>query len=382
MMLMFYEHSYNIVQLFISVVFMYNIAYVRATIQCARTHDEWNKASASLQCQEPNFYHCLRNENGILTQQCLQRVWIQNGMCPEFNSRVGKIDVFKCQSDGNNCPSTIFWSNAVYIYPICYDKTSATSSYSIIPSTFSYTTSPNTTSSGSINQETVDFKVILAVVIAIVVFAALIVTCTVVVYRRRKKSRGSEREEELRNEIPTDSQTRQSEHSRDINEEEKLIEKPHTYVRPRVSHTRHSAQIKENKEQQNLIGGSTIEFEKEKKEVHILILLCVRNTVLVEDIVKKEAMEELKVAVDTKNSFRKWAYNKTEKCYVFQDWVQLDKEYDDDDLRNTQLEIQNAIKQNKTKFVVVLPLKIWAKYELLREMGNWRNCKKKTIHPD
>lgn len=80
MMLMFYEHSYNIVQLFISVVFMYNIAYVRATIQCARTHDEWNKASASLQCQEPNFYHCLRNENGILTQQCLQRVWIQNGM--------------------------------------------------------------------------------------------------------------------------------------------------------------------------------------------------------------------------------------------------------------------------------------------------------------
>lgn len=80
MMLMFYEHSYNIVQLFISVVFMYNIAYVRATIQCARTQDEWNKASASLQCQEPNFYHCLRNENGILTQQCLQRVWIQNGM--------------------------------------------------------------------------------------------------------------------------------------------------------------------------------------------------------------------------------------------------------------------------------------------------------------
>ncbi|XP_052673480.1 uncharacterized protein LOC128155671 isoform X3 [Crassostrea angulata] len=351
MMLMFYEHSYNIVQLFISVVFMYNIAYVRATIQCARTQDEWNKASASLQCQEPNFYHCLRNENGILTQQCLQRVWIQNGMCPEFNSRVGKIDVFKCQSDGNNCPSTIFWSNAVYIYPICYDKTSATSSYSIIPSTFSYTTSPNTTSSGSINQETVDFKVILPVVIAIVVFAALIVTCTMVVYRRRKKYRGSEREEELRNEIPTDSQTRQSEHNRDINEEEKLI-------------------------------GSTIEFEKEKKEVHILILLCVRSAVLDENIVKKEAMKELKVAVDTKNSYRKWTNNKTEKSYVFQDWVQLDKEYDDDDLRNTQLEIRNAIKRNKTKFVVVLPLKIWTKYELLKEMGNWSNCTKKTIHPN
>lgn len=80
MMLMFRKHSYTIVQLCISVVFLYNFAYVQATIQCARTQDEWNKASASMQCQEPNYYHCLRNENGILTQQCLQRVWIQNGM--------------------------------------------------------------------------------------------------------------------------------------------------------------------------------------------------------------------------------------------------------------------------------------------------------------
>lgn len=80
MMLMFRKHSYTIVQLCISVVFLYNFAYVQASIQCARTQDEWNKASASLQCQEPNYYHCLRNENGILTQQCLQRVWIQNGM--------------------------------------------------------------------------------------------------------------------------------------------------------------------------------------------------------------------------------------------------------------------------------------------------------------
>lgn len=45
---------------------------------------------------------------------------ISKGMCPEFNSRVGKIDVFKCQSDGNNCPSTIFWSNAVYICTYIY----------------------------------------------------------------------------------------------------------------------------------------------------------------------------------------------------------------------------------------------------------------------
>lgn len=131
-----------------------------------------------------------------------------------------------------------------------------------------------------------------------------------------------------------------------------------------------------------MITGSTIEFEKEKTEIHILILLCVRNAVLDENVVKEEAMTELKVAVDIKNSFRKWANNKREKSYVFQNWVKSDEEYDDDDLRNTQMEIQNAINQNKTKFVVVLPLQIWTKNELLKEMENWSYCKKKTIHLD
>lgn len=62
------------------VILLIDLVYVKATIQCARTLDEWNKASATLQCQEPNYYHCLKDENGILTQQCLQRVWIQSGI--------------------------------------------------------------------------------------------------------------------------------------------------------------------------------------------------------------------------------------------------------------------------------------------------------------
>lgn len=49
-------------------------------------------------------------------------------MCPEYNSKVGKIDVFRCQSEQKNCPNTIFWSNAVYLcmydytfkYVLCY----------------------------------------------------------------------------------------------------------------------------------------------------------------------------------------------------------------------------------------------------------------------
>lgn len=75
---MFRKHIYRTMHPCVSLFFLCNIVYVQA-FQCARTKDEWNKASGSLQCQEPNYYHCLRDENGILTQQCLQRVWIQNG---------------------------------------------------------------------------------------------------------------------------------------------------------------------------------------------------------------------------------------------------------------------------------------------------------------
>lgn len=66
-----------------------------------------------------------------------------------------------------------------------------------------------------------------------------------------------------------------------------------------------------------MIIGLIIEFEKEKKEVYILILFCVRSVVLDENIVKKEVMKEFKVVVDIKNSFWKWVNNKIEKSYVF-----------------------------------------------------------------
>lgn len=72
------KHTYSTMHPCVSLFLLCNIAYVRA-IQCARTQDEWNKASASLKCQEPTYYHCLRDENGIMTQKCLERVWIQNG---------------------------------------------------------------------------------------------------------------------------------------------------------------------------------------------------------------------------------------------------------------------------------------------------------------
>lgn len=183
---MFRKHIYRTMHPCVSLFFLCNIVYVQA-FQCARTQNEWNKASGSLQCQEPNYYHCLRDENGILTQQCLQRVWIQNGMCPEFNSRVGRIDVFKCQSDEIGCPNTIFWSNAVYIYPTCYDKTISTTA--IFLTSTEAQLPGNATSSGNKNNENPNVGVIVAIVISIAIVIIAIIVGGFMCVRRKKKKR-------------------------------------------------------------------------------------------------------------------------------------------------------------------------------------------------
>ena len=41
-------------------------------------------------------------------------------MCPEFNRRVGRIDVFGCPSGQTGCPTTIFWSNAVFLCELSF----------------------------------------------------------------------------------------------------------------------------------------------------------------------------------------------------------------------------------------------------------------------
>ncbi|XP_061178571.1 uncharacterized protein LOC133187232 [Saccostrea echinata] len=102
----------------------------QAVMKCPMTIADWNISSMALQCKKPNYYHCLRDESGNIAQQCLERVWIQNGMCPEYNSKAQRIDVYDCKSHQNNCPTATFWSNAVYVYPGCFSTSDATSTAS------------------------------------------------------------------------------------------------------------------------------------------------------------------------------------------------------------------------------------------------------------
>lgn len=128
-----------------------------------------------------------------------------------------------------------------------------------------------------------------------------------------------------------------------------------------------------------MITDLTMKLKKEIYGKYILILVLLRNAVIDENTVKNEAMNELKVAVDIKNSFRNWTDNKKEKSYVFQDWIRSDIEYDEAHLRKTQLEILQAVERRKTKFVFVFPFKVWTDNKILKEMESWNVCRKKTI---
>lgn len=47
---------------------------------CPQNKSEWDTASQKLQCVDPNIYHCLLTQDGDETEQCLGKVWIQEGM--------------------------------------------------------------------------------------------------------------------------------------------------------------------------------------------------------------------------------------------------------------------------------------------------------------
>lgn len=57
-----------------------HVVYIQAAAQCAHTLDEWNKASVSLQCQKPKYYHCLPDEFGHFIQKCSQNILVPKGI--------------------------------------------------------------------------------------------------------------------------------------------------------------------------------------------------------------------------------------------------------------------------------------------------------------
>ncbi|XP_052681170.1 uncharacterized protein LOC128161798 isoform X2 [Crassostrea angulata] len=92
---------------------------VTVSLQCPTSADAWERASLALQCKLPNSYHCLKDEKNVITEQCLAKVWIEGEMCPVYSSRMSKIDVIECSTP--SCPQSTYWSNSVFLYPVCFE---------------------------------------------------------------------------------------------------------------------------------------------------------------------------------------------------------------------------------------------------------------------
>lgn len=147
--------------------------------QCPLNKSDWDTASQKLQCVDPNSYHCLRTEDGGETEQCLAKVWIQERMCPDYNSKVGKIDVYSCKNS-EGCPLEIYWSDEVYKYPACSEKKDLET-----------TTTPTSIDGVSGKDYTVLYITVVSSVLFVITFVLLVTIC----YIRRKRRRNTRNEE-------------------------------------------------------------------------------------------------------------------------------------------------------------------------------------------
>ncbi|XP_062571723.1 uncharacterized protein LOC134233743 [Saccostrea cucullata] len=175
---------------------LWHFTVSQAILYCPQSTDDWNKASVSLQCREPNYYHCLKDDNGTFQQLCLQKVWIQEGMCPEYNSKVRQIDVYDCISDFNDCPTATFWSSAVYLcmyscmFPIIF--------MILIFVLFLYgmSSSVNTDlkNSGEKERDNMESIIAIAACSAILIIIVIVLLVNVFIWRRRRIRRPQNRE--------------------------------------------------------------------------------------------------------------------------------------------------------------------------------------------
>nr|XP_022293851.1 uncharacterized protein LOC111104281 [Crassostrea virginica]XP_022293861.1 uncharacterized protein LOC111104281 [Crassostrea virginica] len=301
------------------------------TVQkCPQTKADWDRESVSLQCQEPNYYHCLRDDTGRFLQLCAQRVWIQKEMCPEFNSRVGRIDVFECPSGQTGCPTTIFWSNAVFLYPECYRNSTkaALSTTPGIPVTTVNENSEDITQSGS---DKADGQGMIMIILTVGLVCVGVVVIVIYIYRRKRWR--SRRNDQVDRDVEKEL----------INDDTQKLE--------------------------DLIKKCT-----EEKDVYIFSWLH-SETVDIREV-ETEARKILNVSINLQNNFKTWKGNESEAVYVFDDWITSDGNANSGDVRKVLIEVLTAVLNRKTKFVFVIPRMISLRNPELTAIQDLKICRK------
>lgn len=166
--------------------FLYNLT-------CPQDVDSWNKASTAAKCVTPNVYHCLKTSDGQFIETCVEKTWIQPGMCPEYNTNLDMLDVDECQGTSTECPDVTYWSNDVYQYATCLQRTNQTQDFNnIIVADMQTTISPNSTTTTT-DSSGLDIQTLLPYIIGGVILIALVfVVLLICILCRRKRSRHRE----------------------------------------------------------------------------------------------------------------------------------------------------------------------------------------------
>nr|XP_022298562.1 uncharacterized protein LOC111107586 isoform X2 [Crassostrea virginica] len=94
------------------------------TTPCAFTKSGWEKDRSDFKnCTNAyNVYHCIQDEKNRSGEICIQPVWVQPHYCPEYNTGALALDNVPCNV-AIGCPTVSFFSNEVYKYPVCLNKT-------------------------------------------------------------------------------------------------------------------------------------------------------------------------------------------------------------------------------------------------------------------
>nr|XP_022318626.1 uncharacterized protein LOC111121565 isoform X3 [Crassostrea virginica] len=363
------------------------------TVQkCPQTKADWDRESVSLQCQEPNFYHCLRDDTGWFMQLCAQRAWIQKEMCPEFNSRIGRIDVFECPSGQTGCPTTIFWSNAVFLYPECY-RNSTKAALSTTPGIPVTTVNENTkdnTQSGSDKADDQILTVGLVCAGVVIVFGVVFV---IYIYRRKRQRSNRRNDQDY---LKTDNQTEDKNQTETFlrgdpegqGDVQEMQGQNRSKNAPYVSRGTEEQDVMLSKvdngnarDKEKLINDDTQKLEdlikkcEEEKDVYIFAWLYSETVDKRE--VETEARNMLNIPINLHNNFKTWKVNKSEDVYVFDDWITSDGNENTGDVLKVLIEVLTAVLNRKTKFVFVIPRVIWLGNPGLKAIQDLRICRKK-----
>lgn len=90
---------------------------------CPLSRAALEQKKGSFTCPDiTEVYHCLQDERNRSGEICHQPIWVPKDYCPQYNTGGKAITTVTCTSS-IGCPDVRFWSNEVYKYPVCLNKT-------------------------------------------------------------------------------------------------------------------------------------------------------------------------------------------------------------------------------------------------------------------